>query len=239
MPQLYPLTPRQRFVFYYQSASATLWFCCLARFLILLPLVGRRFLPGGIADFFHVVSILPVGDVIIERVLATARNSTTDTYFDLFVGIKMVWLCYGVIFQYPKIAKHTLYSVLIASWCILWSIHFVFKAFTTKTRRCPSWLLKLQYSNFFLTYPSSWVAELILIFLALKFVEHDIYELFLQAVIVSYVPVGYLSLKYLRKRRTRKCTEVLNKRKASSKNSTMTSASSSAQNRQPAVINQI
>jgi hypothetical protein len=226
-------------VFYFQSSSATLWFCCLVRFLILLPLVGRRFLPGGIADFFHVVSILPLGEVIVERILATTRNSTADTYYDLLVGIKMVWLCYGVIFQYPKIAKHTSYSVLIASWCTLWCIHFVFKAFTTKTRRCPSWLLKLQYSNFYLTYPSSWIAEFILIFLSLKFVENDIYELFLQAVIVSYIPVGYFSVKYLRNRRMRKCTQVLKKRGITSTDSTTTFASSSAQNRQPVGINQI
>ena len=101
MASLYPLKFNEKLAFFYNTVAATLWFCCLGRFLILLPLVGRKFLPGGMADFFHVVSLLPIIEsLFVKSVLR--KNSLSHHYGDS-EWIKMVWLCYGVIFPHPKL----------------------------------------------------------------------------------------------------------------------------------------
>ncbi|KAG7661191.1 uncharacterized protein J8A68_005295 [[Candida] subhashii] len=215
MPNLYPLPTNQRFVFFFNSVAATLWFCCLGRFLILLPLVGRKFLPGGIADFFHIVSLTPLfGFLLLKSILYT--NVKLSDLWALFNGLKMAWICYGVIFPHPKIAKHTSYSLLISAWCIQYVIHYSYHAFRIKTRSSPWFLFWLQYHNFYITYPVGLVAEMILIFLSLMFVEDDsIYEYVLKFALLSYIPVAYFAWNNLRKRRNLKYTEVLSKRNRS------------------------
>ena len=42
MASLYPLKFNEKLAFFYNTVAATLWFCCLGRFLILLPLVGEN-----------------------------------------------------------------------------------------------------------------------------------------------------------------------------------------------------
>ena len=79
MASLYPLKFNEKLAFFYNTVAATLWFCCLGRFLILLPLVGRKFLPGGMADFFHVVSLLPIIEsLFVKSVLR--KNSLSHHY---------------------------------------------------------------------------------------------------------------------------------------------------------------
>ena len=125
MASLYPLKFNEKLAFFYNTVAATLWFCCLGRFLILLPLVGRKFLPGGMADFFHVVSLLPIIEsLFVKSVLR--KKFTITSLWGILNGLKMVWLCYGVIFPHPKIAKHTSYSLLITSWCLQYFIHYFF-----------------------------------------------------------------------------------------------------------------
>lgn len=212
MPGLYPLPFNEQVVFFYNIVAATLWFCCFGRFLILLPLVGRRFLPGGIADFFHVVSLLPlIGSIVVK--LALYPRWKKSYLWSLLNGIKMAWLCYGVIFPHPRIARHTSYSILITSWCIQYFIHYSYYAFRVKTKRSPLFLLWFEYNNFYLTYPFALVAEMILLFLSLGFVEEDlIYHYVLRGVFLLYIPVAYFAWGHLKERKRVKYTEVLEKR---------------------------
>lgn len=212
---LYPLTFKQRLLLFYNVASTTLWFCCFVRFLILLPLVGRRFLPGGIADFFHVVAVTP----LIGNLLLLSLNTTKwkSQLWPLLNGVKMVWICYGVIFPHPKIAKHTSYSFLITAWCLQYIIHYSYHAFRIKTRTSPFFLFWLQYNNFYIVYPLSVIAEMIQVFLSLSFVAEDSYhELVLKSLFVGYIPVAYFTWGHLKSRRNTKYTEVLKRRQVRS-----------------------
>lgn len=228
MASLYPLPLHLKLIFLYNSVATTLWFCCLGRFLILLPLVGQKFLPGGIADFFHVVAVIPLIGFFVERINRHRGFKLSDGWI-LANGLRMVWICYGVIFPYPIIAKHASYSLLIASWCTSCLIHYGYHAFRIKTRGSPYFLFWLQYNNHYLTFPIGYVAEMILIFLSLKFVEQGlIYEYVLKAAILAYTPLAYFTWGHLRNRKQTRFTEVIEKRNVRSGNDGEVSVSASA-----------
>lgn len=212
MASLYPLKFNEKLAFFYNTVAATLWFCCLGRFLILLPLVGRKFLPGGMADFFHVVSLLPIIEsLFVKSVLR--KKFTITSLWGILNGLKMVWLCYGVIFPHPKIAKHTSYSLLITSWCLQYFIHYFYYAFKVKTKSSFHFLFWLEYNNFYLTYPLGLVSEMILLFLSLAFVEQDsIYDYVLRAAFLAYIPIAYFAWGHLKSRKKKRYTEIMNKR---------------------------
>lgn len=209
---LYPLSRGLKVVFFYNITAATLWFCCLTRFLILLPLVGRKFLPGGIADFFHVVATLPLVGFFVVNLFGRSTYKVGDLW-GLANGIRMVWICYGVIFPHPKIAKHTSYSFLIAAWSIQNLIDSCYYAFKVKTRTSPSWLFWLHHHLFFLTFPVIFGAEFALVFLSLKFVEIQWHKVILEAFLLSYVPLGYFTFGHLLERRSVKYTQFMEKKK--------------------------
>ncbi|EGW34193.1 uncharacterized protein SPAPADRAFT_59628 [Spathaspora passalidarum NRRL Y-27907] len=215
MDRFYPLPTNQKVVFFFNSAAATLWFCCLLRFLLLLPLVGRRFLPGGIADFFQVVALLPLIGFLLVKPLLNKKISLSNLWA-LSNDLKMAWICYGVIFPHPKIAKHTSYSILISAWCVQYFIHYSYHAFRIKTKSSPHFLFWLQYHNFYVIYPMALVAEMILTFLSLGFVqENSIHEIALKATLLSYIPVAYFAWGHLQARKKNKYIEVMNKRRES------------------------
>lgn len=76
-----------------------LWLCCLLRFAVLLPLTGRRFLSGGIAEF-HIGLLVAqrLVDVILYRSLR---------WVDLFSTV----LCW-FIWENPSMSHDSVY----ASW---------------------------------------------------------------------------------------------------------------------------
>lgn len=208
MAHLYPLSTNQNLVFFYDVCSFTVWFCCFCRFLILLPLVGRKFLPGGIADFFHVVSVLPIVGFLVVKTLIGVKWSYTNLWL-LFNGLKMVWMCYGVIFPHPKIAKHTSYSFLILSWCCAYVIHYAYYGFRVKTRSSPYLLFWLNYHHYWLTFPVALVSEMTLVFLALGFVNDNLlHEIALKITLLAYIPIAYFEWEYISGSRLKRYTEL-------------------------------
>lgn len=212
MAPLYPLSTYGKVKFFYYCASFTLWFCCFARFLILLPLVGRKFLPGGMADFFHVVSAVPLIGNVINLPSSGWRGSSL--YWSYFNSLKMIALCYLVIFPHPKIAKHTSYSFLIVAWSVSNIIHTAYYAFKTKTRTSPRFLFWLKYHHFYVTFPIGHIAEMVLLFLSLIFVEDDLwYELSLKGILLSYIPMGYFFWGHLKNKKKKKYDDIMEKRR--------------------------
>lgn len=209
---LYPLPRKLRAVFFCNIVSATLWFCCLGRFMILLPLVGRRFLPVAIADFFHVVSVIPLCTFFAVNLLGRREFQITDLW-GLFNGLRMVWICYGVIYPHPKIAKHTSYSFLILSWCIQNLIDSTYYAFKIKTKASPMWLFKLHHLHFYITFPVALVSEMILLFLSCLYEKHRFYDLFLDGCLLMYIPVAFFAFRHLLARKAEKYDTVLEKRR--------------------------
>lgn len=211
---LYPLPRNLRAIFLSNIISTTLWFCCLGRFSVLLPLLGRRFLPVAIADFFHVLSTLPLITFFVVNLLGRNNHKASD-FWGFFNGIRMVWICYGVIYPHPKIAKHGSYLVLLVTWCIQNMIDSAYHAFKVKTRSSPMWLIRLHYCHFIVTVPISMISEMILIFLSGHYEKNLVYDLFLDACLILYIPVSFFSFKHLLERKDEKYDKYLEKRRLS------------------------
>lgn len=215
MARLYPLPLNYRIVLLVDVSSLALWLFCLARFLILLPLVGRRFLPGGISDFFHVVSLTPLVTFMANKIFVVGKMDLKSLWA-LGDALRLVWVCYGVIFPFPKIAKHTTYSLLIASWCTQYIIHYAYHSFRLKTRMSPAWLFWLKYHIFYVTVPLTTVAEMILVFLSLRFNPDLLYEQVLKLVFLCYIPVAVYVWSNMQSRKEAKYDAVMNKRRRAS-----------------------
>lgn len=207
----YRLPLNLRVVFFYNVVEFTLWACCLGRLCILYPLVGKRFLAGGMADFFHVVALLPLLGFFVVNLCGRDHYSASDLW-GLFAGLRMAWMCYGVIFPHPVVARHTMYSVLIAAWSIHYLIDSGYHAFRIKTRSSPHWLFWLQYHHFYVSFPMEFCSEASLLFLSLGVVKTPVYESFLQACLLAYVPVGYLTFSHLQRRKQTRYTDYMAKR---------------------------
>lgn len=211
MAHLYPLSTNLKFVFAFNVCSFTVWFCCLCRFLVLLPLVGRKFLPGGIADFFHTVSVIPLAEFMMVRSFLSFKISKADLW-PLLNGIRMAWICYGVIFPHPKVAKHTSYSFLILSWCLTYIIHYAYYSFRIKTRASPYGLLWLNYHHHWITFPIAIVSEMILVFLSLGLVKESSWlELALKFTILTYIPIAYFEWEYINGTRMQRFEDIKKK----------------------------
>lgn len=209
---LYPLTRPLKVVFFFDLVAAMLWVCCLLRLLVLLPLVGRRFLPAGIADFFHVVATLPlVGFFVVN--LFGRRNYSASDLWGLVHGSRMAWICYGVIYPHPRIAKHTSYSVLMLAWCVQNVVDASYYAFRVKTRSSPLWLFWLHHHVFFLTFPTALLSEMAIVFLSLKFTEPGWHEIAVKATLLLYVPMAYFTFQYLLRRKDQKYDQYMEKRR--------------------------
>lgn len=207
----YRLPLNLRVVFFYNVVSLTLWWCCLGRLCILYPLVGKRFLAGGMADFFHVVSMLPLVGFFVVNLCGRDHYSASDLW-GLFSALRMVWMCYGVIFPHPIVARHTMYPVLIAAWSIHYLIDSGYHAFRTKTRSSPHWLFWLQYHHFYITLPMEFCSEAALLFLSLGVVENTMYESFLQVCLLAYFPGCYMTFSRLQTRKRIRYNDYLAKR---------------------------
>lgn len=211
MPTLYPLPMNLKFLFYFDICSFALWVFCFCRFLILFPLVGRLFLPEGIADFFHVISLSPLLTFLLRKSLNDQEIKRRDIW-PFMNGIRMAILCYGVIFRYPRVARHASYAVLISSWCITYIIHFAYYSFKVKTRRFPYWLFWLQFNNYYITFVVSVLAEMIIVFISTGLSERNSKdELFLGLFFLLYVPGSYFYWKHLRERREKRFLQVKKK----------------------------
>ncbi|CAH6721646.1 putative very-long-chain (3R)-3-hydroxyacyl-CoA dehydratase [[Candida] jaroonii] len=216
MAHLYPLPTNYKLVFFHNVCSFTVWFCCFGRFLVLLPLVGRKFLPGGIADFFHIVSVLPFIGFLLVKSCIGVGFSKYDLWA-LFNSIKMIWICYGVIFPHPKIAKHTSYSFLISSWCIMYMIHYSYYAFRIKTKSSPKFLFWLNFHHHYFTFPVAIISEMILVFLSLGFAEENSWvEIGLKFTMLAYIPIGYFQWEYLNGQRLIRYNDLKKKIESSS-----------------------
>ncbi|KAK6205058.1 uncharacterized protein RJT21DRAFT_4449 [Scheffersomyces amazonensis] len=165
------------------------------------------------ADFFHGISISSLIGILIVKLTTSSFTLSVKDIWSFASGLKMIIICYGVIFPHPKIAKHTSYSFLILAYSLSNFIHFSYFAFKVKTKTSPRFLFWLEYSNFYLTYPMALISEMILLFLSLQFIpDESIHELFTKFVILAYIPVAYIVWGYLKNRKQVKYTQVIEKR---------------------------
>lgn len=180
--------------------SFFLWFCCWFRLQILALLVGRRFVPGGIAEYFQ---YLQTYSLISQMILAftAVKVSKNKRYLKVLKAFNGLLITWAVIYQYPKVSRHTAYMIYVLAVSLSETLGFLYYLF-------PLQLLKtLKKYNFLVLFPTQKIAEAILILVSFKFVDNNndfqyFVSLFLKALLLFYVPSTYIVYRYLWKTRT-------------------------------------
>ncbi|ODV59544.1 Keg1p ASCRUDRAFT_27989, partial [Ascoidea rubescens DSM 1968] len=177
----------QRLVFFNNMVFFFLWFCVLSRLLILLPLVGRKFLPGGISDFFHVVAtISTLSEVLFSFSILKIRKSRI--FFKIFKFLNLMFIIWVVLINYKRITRHWSYSLLIFSYSFDETINYFKFLFNL------SWVNCFRKYKIFFIFPLQKFSEIVLLMLSLQFISNTNLADFIKALILFYFPYSYLAL---------------------------------------------
>lgn len=159
-----------KLIFLNNLVFTILWVCCLLRLIALVPLVGRKFLPVAIAEFFQTLITSSYICLFVISNLNAIRNSHRRkrigssafwlNSLKLLNGLFVTWV---VIFHYPKVSKHFAYTI------------FIFCVSTIEAARHFSYLMPnsmtiyIKNFAFFTLFPCQKFSELVLILLSFKF----------------------------------------------------------------------
>lgn len=189
------------------------WLFVLVRFLILFPLTGTRFLPGGITDFYLVVLgstiLVEVFNYItIFRFLPSNTNASSSfvkpNSFVLLVNVFERLNLIFIILNYPKITRNISFSVLIFAQSnkeiIRWFYSFQKVKLFNSTGRLLSVLKKLTFT---VLAPIITISEVALLFNSLIFGSYypelteydDKIKIYLKAAILLYSGCSYIIYK--------------------------------------------
>lgn len=204
VPRQYSVyTKLQKYLIFSDIISSFLWIAVLLRFLVLFPLVGTRFLPGGIADFFLCVQCIIFIDLFSYYLIY--RNYPNSQFLRkvnlnrlLLTIFSRVLISFGVLYAFPKTARHISFSTLIISNSLQESTRYLYNAYKIRTfGKKLYWLQlikKLIFINFF---PIEIISEVILIFISLQFAdaENKLYGYLLRVILFLYIPFFYVLYK--------------------------------------------
>lgn len=191
-----------RLVLFNNLVFFLLWFCCLVRLLVLAPLVGRRFLPGGIAEYFQ---YLYTASLISQFVLSAfifkfPRRLTLLKLSKAVAGLFVTW---AVVYHFPKISRHTSYGFYLFAVSAQETLNYFYYFYPTN-------LLKyFKRRSFLVLYPVQKITEIALILVSFRFIQqkidNDYYYLFsylMKGILVSYIPVSISIYGFLWRIRT-------------------------------------
>ena len=178
----------QRLVFFNNMVLFFLWFCVLLRLLILLPLVGRKFLPGGISDFFHAVATVSTSSELLLS-FSVLKLRRSKVFYHLFKFLNLMFIIWVVLINYKKISRHWSYSLLIFSYSLDETINY-FKFLLNV-----SWINWLRTHKLIIFFPLQKISEIALLMLSLQFISNSNLADFTKALILFYFPYSYLILR--------------------------------------------
>ncbi|QPG72929.1 hypothetical protein FOA43_000233 [Brettanomyces nanus] len=212
MPQ-YAQYPRFNYTQLYlltaDIARCILYLSVHMRFLILLPLTGVRFLPGGIADFYLVVrAICAVVDCFdyvtifgkIPRESQVVHPQLGNLIFTLLehLVVSLAILCY------PKIAKNNAFTTLVYSESLVEVIRYYYNFYKVRTfdrrHKTLRFCKKLSYT---ILVPVQVLAEMCLLLDSLQFqsyyeelAEYDFgIKVGIRILLLFYLPAFYTVYK--------------------------------------------
>lgn len=181
------------------AVSGFLQFALFLRLLVLLPLVGRRFLPGGIHDFFYTLTLLRLP---IELVLSLSRLLPVTPASYIFSQV--IPLAVILVFNRdPEIQRHTVYSLYIADVSFKGLLGYVYHyKKLTNLGRVPLWLGQSFQLVSVVEFPLRAVMEFAVLFMGLKHTD-GYYKLAIQFILLVFIPAKLqlyklLILKYFR-----------------------------------------
>lgn len=184
---------------YYQIATVFLYCALLARWIILQPLVGSKFLPGGIHEFLiyllGISSIIELfWQVLFHGILngLLARTALKDFNFLYFVGVMHFYDDY----EHALVLKNTSYSSFIISvgftqaYCH-W--HKLFKGGRFVSKRSNFWKI-----NSYVMLPLMYTSEFYLLLLNVQnpnFHSTPLLDKTNRVILVSFFPIAITAYK--------------------------------------------
>lgn len=182
----------------YHIVAMFMYGAVLARLFILLPLVGRKFLAGGISDFFNLVTTIICSIEIILSLVKLIPIQLPLIVLQNWVKFFIIW---AILDRDDKILNHSCYSLLIFSWCSYGFVGYIYWFYKLKgLGRVPKGLNNFYQNLKLIVFPIEASVEFITIFLSLKFINQDSQQylkIFTQLVLLFYIPTKFYLYKNL------------------------------------------
>ncbi|ODV93253.1 hypothetical protein PACTADRAFT_77606 [Pachysolen tannophilus NRRL Y-2460] len=176
---------KESYLLNYNRLFALLWISVIARFSILLPLVGNKFLPGGIADYFLSVQALTCLFDLFNVITKIIEIKNSNLFILNFISKALIS---SILLQYPKIARNESFSTLIISWSLqefFKNLYMIFKIRNKGIYKVPYLIYWFYSNNFILVYPLRVLSEIAIIFLSLRYAQA--YKKSLGLIIIAYL----------------------------------------------------
>jgi len=186
-----------KFLKTYNIIAMFMYGAVLARLFILLPLVGRKFLSGGLNEFFiNVVQVICGAEIFLSLV----KLVPIQLPLIILQNALKVFIIYTVLMRETVLLNHHCYSLLILCWCSYGFIGYIYWFWKLKNiGRVPNGLLSLFQNLQLILFPITSVSEFILIFLNLKFIgeDEDRLKMATQIVLLGFIPTKFYLYKRL------------------------------------------
>ncbi|XP_052162767.1 very-long-chain (3R)-3-hydroxyacyl-CoA dehydratase PASTICCINO 2A-like isoform X1 [Oryza glaberrima] len=105
---------------------------------------------------------------ILHSIVGLVRSPVPSTVLQVTGRLFMIW---GILWSFPETHSHILVTSLIICWCITEVTRYSFYGMKESFGFTPSWLFWLRYSTFIVCFPVGMVCEVVLIYIALPFME--------------------------------------------------------------------
>ncbi|CAN6673660.1 very-long-chain (3R)-3-hydroxyacyl-CoA dehydratase Phs1p [Trichomonascus vanleenenianus] len=185
----------------YNTLSAFFWGCVLVRLLVLYPLVGPKFVAGGMAEFTRNVQTAALLEAV-HSALGLVKSPIVTTVMQIASRLLLVW---GVVDRFPEVAQSPIYSTMVFAWSVTEVIRYSYYALNLARGSVPKAIVWLRYNAFFVLYPLGAGSEVLLAYFALDDAQafDPRYALFLKAVLLIYIPGFYVMYTHMIKQRRR------------------------------------
>ncbi|KAI6709512.1 hypothetical protein JHW43_007963 [Diplocarpon mali] len=192
-PGLKPLRSssfKKQYLILYNFVNAILWLTVLGRVLLLIPLVGLGRVYPGVGRFTKWTQTLAVLEVVHaatgtspilnSQVLQQSANNFLPS------RLLLVW---GIIFQFPFLAKSAGYSSMLIAWSVTEVVRYSYFVFTL-SGYSPGLISWLRYNTFYVLYPLGISSECWLIYTTIKPAKEkrQVYAWILQLILLVYIP---------------------------------------------------
>lgn len=199
----------QKYLLVADLVRSFFWMAVNCRFLLLLPLTGIRFLPGGIADFY--IQVL-VGSVLLELFdyatifrKVSGRSGVRKPQLTSLVSTTLERLLVAAaILAYPRIARSNAFAGLVWAQSAGEMIRYYYNFYKTRTfarkNNTLSWIKRLSYSTL---VPIEVGCEMLLLLDTLRFDSYyeqlteldDRIHTATRAIVLLYLPMFYMVYK--------------------------------------------
>ncbi|ODV86025.1 hypothetical protein CANARDRAFT_212307 [[Candida] arabinofermentans NRRL YB-2248] len=156
------------------------WFSVNLRFLVLFPLTGIRFLPGGIADFYIFVNLTTIlidlfDYISIFRKIPDGSHVSKPQKFNLICVLLTRLLITFILLNYPKVAKNVCFPILIFTTSLVEFIRYLVNFYKVRTfGGSVYWLNLIKKLSIFFIYPILISSEFGILFLSLQLIKTEL-----------------------------------------------------------------